>query len=110
MSEQNLHFIDHEGIRFAHVKDYELLLFDDLKQADALIIEFISFTDTFNLLKMVRTHSDRNIYLIPIFLYKAYDLTDKVARSLADGEVNDLKQLDAVMTITQKIIKLAEYG
>lgn len=52
----------YEGLRFLIVKDYELVAYDDLKKADALVIEFISEQDTIGLLKMVRTHADRAIY------------------------------------------------
>jgi hypothetical protein len=102
--------IDTEELRFAVLKDYELMVFDELKEMDVLILEFINKEDTFNQLKLIRTHSDRKIYLKPVFLYKAFDLHDEVILSLSDGQITDLKQLEPIMSTAQRIIKLAEYG
>lgn len=93
----------YEGLRFLVVKDYELVAYDDLKKADALVIEFISTQDTIGLLRMIRTHVERSIYLMPVYLSRVNEVSDMIIRSLIDGRVANLDKLEEVAERAAKI-------
>lgn len=97
----------HEGLRFLVVKDYELVAYDDLKKADVLVIEFISIQDTTGLLKMIRTHADRAVYLMPVYLSRVNEISDMIIKTLIDGRVSNLDKLDEVAERAGKIKYLA---
>jgi|GEM_PF-2224590 hypothetical protein len=96
-----------KGLRFLVVKDYELVAYDDLNKADALVIEFISVQDTTGLLKMVRTHADRAVYLMPVYLSKVSEVNDMIIESLIDGRLTNLDKIEEVAERAAKIKYLA---
>lgn len=98
----------HNGIRFFVVKDYELVTTDELKKVDAIVIEYISEHDSLSLIRMIRTHVERKVYLLPIFIVRASEFQSPMISSLIDGRLSSLDKLDTPSSIASAIIHRME--
>lgn len=97
--------IIHDDLTFLKVDPLESF---DMKwlengKVDAIIIEYRKDLSVLELINNIRSHNNKEVYLMPIFLYKIHGETNPVVSQLADGEVTNFSNLNPIADITKKI-------
>lgn len=97
--------IVHDDLTFLKVDPFE---FFDMKwlengKVDAVIIEYRKALSVLELINDIRSHNNKEVYLMPVFLYKIQGETNSVISQLADGEITNLSDINPLADITKKI-------
>lgn len=97
--------IIHDDLTFLKVDPLESF---DMKwlengKVDAIIIEYRKSLSVLELINDIRSHNSKEVYLIPVFLYKIHGETNSAVSELADGEITNLSNLNPIADITNKI-------
>jgi hypothetical protein len=99
--------IIHDDLTFLKVDP--LGIFDiqrlENEKADAVIIEYRKDLGVMALINEIRSHNHKEVYLMPIFLYKIHGEVNPAISQLADGEITNLTKLTPIADITKKIKK-----
>lgn len=97
--------IIHDDLTFLKVDPIESF---DMKwlendKVDAIIIEYRKDLSVLRLINDIRSHNNKEVYLIPVFLYKIHGETNPTVSQLTDGEITNLSNLNPIADITKKI-------
>lgn len=76
---------------------------DRLEGYDAVLIQYSNHIDIQRIIDAIRSHNEKAIYLIPIFLLSMAENMDSTTVELADGVVSNSTNLDSAAAITHKI-------
>lgn len=79
-----------------------------LRGVDALIIDSATVASVLDIVRTVRSHSDRAIYLKPLFLLNDWANPNPFVEGLTDGRVYSLERLEEVAGITELIMRKDE--
>lgn len=100
---------DMEEIRFDDLKFlkvssrmYKAIDPDHFREYDAVIIEADDDISTFRLINKIRSHQEKKIYLIPVFLLGLED-EEHVLVHISDGLLTTLSNLEGASYKTRKI-------
>lgn len=97
---QKIEFDDFDFLRLKPISSFDP---DILYDYDAVIIEYSDDHDVLEMIKRIRAHNDKDIYITPVFLLNTEGNMDDTIVSLADGVINNLTNLDSAAAITRKI-------
>ena len=100
--------IERDGLIFAYLKDSESFSIRNLQHVDAVILNASSRNFSAYIIKKIRGHNVKKMYLMPIFLYNKVDYVDSGSRSLTDGVVPNINYLQEAVTKTKAILRKAE--
>ncbi|GAA5520279.1 hypothetical protein LQ318_01020 [Aliifodinibius salicampi] len=95
----------HDDLTFLKVDPLESF---DMKwlengKVDAIIIEYRKALSVLEFINDIRSHNNKEVYLMPVFLYKIHGETDPAVSQLADGEITNLSNLNPLADIAKKI-------
>lgn len=74
-------------------------------QTDGVIIEYRKDLSVMELINEIRSHNHKEVYLMPIFLYKMHGEENPAVSQLADGEITNISNLAPIADITRRIKK-----
>ena len=95
--------ITHNHLKFLKADPSVPFDLNELADADAIIIDYTNQNDVFELIREIRSHHEKEIYLIPCFLHNLSGSMDESVTKLADGTLTNLSNLDPVAIIVRKI-------
>lgn len=72
-------------------------------ETDAVIINYTTHSEVCKLLRDIRSHHDKEIYLTPCFLHNLTGNMDKTVMQLTDGVLTNLSNLDPAVIVVRKI-------
>lgn len=95
----------HDDLTFLKVDPLESF---DMKwlesgKVNGIIIEYRKDLSVLELINDIRSHNNKEVYLMPVFLYKIHGETNPAISQLADGEITNLSNLNPIADITKKI-------
>ncbi len=97
--------IKHDDLTFLKVdplKSFDMKWLEN-GSVDAIIIEYRKDLSVLELIKDIRSHNNKEVYLMPAFFYKIHGETNPAISQLADGEITNLSNLSPIADITKKI-------
>ncbi len=95
--------IEYDELRFARINPLFPVDLDRLASYDAFILDFVGEYIIYRLIRRIRTHDEKAIYLKPIFLYKIHGGPEALTSRLADGIINNLSNPESIASITRDI-------
>lgn len=99
----NFDIVNHNQLRFLKANPSVPFDLKHLAEADAIIIEYTNYQDVCNLLRDIRSHHEKAIYLKPCFLHNLVGTIDNSVTQLVDGTLTNLSNLDPLAIVVKKI-------
>lgn len=99
----SIEHIEYNELDFAKLKPHNPVNFDDLYTCDGLIIEYTNRQAVLELISIIRSQEDEDIYLLPIFLNKFFREPNQEIARLVDGTLSDTSDLSGIAEKTHQI-------
>lgn len=95
--------ITYDQLLFAKLSSKTSFDIKDLYEVDGVIIEYTDHQSVLKLIDTIRSHQDKAIYLLPVFLSRFHRESNKNIARFADGVIKDLSDLSEIGDITHQI-------
>ena len=92
-----------DNLNFLRIDPSKPFNTDRLEEYDAVLIQYSNRIDIQRIIGAIRSHNEKSIYLLPVFLLSMAENMDSTTVELADGVVSNSTNLDSAAAITHKI-------
>lgn len=95
--------IKFDNLNFLRIRPNSEFDADCLEDFDAVIIEYLNHNNVLEIINAIRSHSEKKIYITPVFLLNEAGNMDDAIIALANGVIDNLTNLDSAASVTRKI-------
>src|SRR5690625_3881726 len=99
----NPEIIHYNQLQFLKAEPTAPLDLNIVAKVDAVIINYTTHRELFELLRKIRSHHDHNVYLTPSFLHNRTGNMDQAVIQLTDGVRPNLPNRDPAVSVVGKI-------
>ena len=96
------------GYTFEVIRSMDFFEVELLRIVDGIIIDAKALPHVMDVIRPIRRHSDRAIYLRPIFVHGATRALPPEVEALVDGHVHSLSRMEEATAIVERILEQEE--